>query len=301
MNWPRWEWLRHFSPRDFRFAKQLFAQRSRPILPAPHRPDPARWPDDAATLAWLGHSTLLINFFGVKVLTDPALGPRIGLKLGPFTIGPKRYIAPALGVEDLPPIDLVLLTHAHMDHLDQWTLKKVARGAQAVTAKATADLLAGANFTAVRELHWDEACEIETPHGSVRVQAFRVAHWGARMRRDDHRGYNGYLLERNGRRICIAGDTAFTDFSHVARPGGIDAIAVPIGAYNPWIRSHCSPEQAVTMANQAGAKVLLPIHHQTFKLSAEPRAEPIARFTAALANEPERIGWREVGETFTLP
>lgn len=297
----RGAWLRHFSGRDWRYVKQLLAQRKRAILPAPHRPDPASWPDEAMTCAWLGHSTVLINFFGVKILTDPVLGPRIGLRFGPITIGPKRYIEPALKVRELPPLDLVLLTHAHMDHLDRGTLTRLPRGARAVTARATADLLAGASFTAVRELDWDEVCEIETKQGALHVRAFRVQHWGARMRHDDHRGYNGYVLERNGRRFCLAGDTALTDFSQLAAYGGIDVMAVPIGAYNPWIGSHCTPEQAITMANQAGAQYLLPIHHQTFRLSAEPMAEPIERFTRALAGQPERVGWRAVGQTFRLP
>ena len=76
---------------------------------------------------------------------------------------------------------------------------------------------------------------------------------------------------------------------------------MPIGAYDPWINSHCTPEQAVEMADLAGAQYVLPMHHQTFKLSAEPFGEPIRRFEAALARHPERVALREVGETFELP
>jgi L-ascorbate metabolism protein UlaG (beta-lactamase superfamily) len=293
----------HLSRRDFRILKTLLADCWRPILPASHKPQPLTWPDDAITGAWLGHATILLNFFGVRILTDPVLGSRCGLRIGPLTIGPKRCVRPALKVRELPPIDLVLLTHAHMDHLDWWTLKRLptnSAGAQAVAARETGDLLIGMPFKKVIELGWGDATEVQTAAGKVRVEAFRVNHWGARMRHDTHRGYNGYLIERGDRRIGIAGDTAFTDFSHVCRPGGIDLMAVPIGAYNPWIASHCTPEQAIAMANQAGAKRLLPVHHQTFKLSAEPMREPIERFTQALAHEPERIIATEIGETFTL-
>jgi L-ascorbate metabolism protein UlaG (beta-lactamase superfamily) len=76
---------------------------------------------------------------------------------------------------------------------------------------------------------------------------------------------------------------------------------VPIGAYQPWIRAHCTPEQAVAMADEAGARFLIPVHHQTFKLSWEPMDEPIARFQASLKGAPERIALTRIGETFVLP
>ena len=81
----------------------------------------------------------------------------------------------------------------------------------------------------------------------------------------------------------------------------IDLAIMSIGAYNPWIRSHCTPEQAIEMANAAGAQFVMPVHHQTFRLSFEPLREPIERFQAALQDAPERIALREIGETFVLP
>jgi L-ascorbate metabolism protein UlaG (beta-lactamase superfamily) len=129
-----------------------------------------------------------------------------------------------------------------------------------------------------------------------------VKHWGARKRRDMYRGYNGYLLKRNGRHIIFAGDTAMTDsFAGLRRYGEIDLAIMSIGAYNPWIRSHCTPEQAVEMADAAGARFIVPVHHQTFRLSFEPLREPIERFEAALGKTPGRIALREIGETFMLP
>ncbi len=129
-----------------------------------------------------------------------------------------------------------------------------------------------------------------------------MKHWGARKQRDTYRGYNGYLLERKGRRIIFAGDTAMTDsFAELRRHGEVDLAIMSIGAYNPWIRSHCTPEQAVEMADTAGARFIMPVHHQTFRLSFEPLREPIERFQAALRDQPERIALREIGETFVLP
>ncbi len=250
---------------------------------------------------WLGHSTVLLNFFGLWVVTDPVLASRCGLRFGPMTIGPRRRVRPALSVRELPKIDLVLLSHAHMDHLDLWTLRRLAGRPHAVTAAGLGDLLAGMPFSGVTELAWDESAEIETAHGPVRVTARQVAHWGARMRTDDWRGYCGFVIERNGRKIGFAGDTARTSFSHWANGGGIDLLAMPIGAYNPWVASHCNPEEAVAMAEEAGARLVLPIHHATFQLSAEPMDEPIARFRAALQNSPDRMAATEIGETFRVP
>ena len=90
-------------------------------------------------------------------------------------------------------------------------------------------------------------------------------------------------------------------FAALRARGPIDLAIMSIGAYNPWIHSHCTPEQAVQMANDAGARFILPIHHQTFRLSVEGFREPIERFEAALQETPERIALREIGETFVLP
>jgi len=277
----------------------------RPIAPAFAKPQPATWSDAQVTLAWLGHATVLINFFGVKILTDPALFPRIGIRLPGFTIGPKRLTAPALEFHELPKIDLILLSHAHFDHFDLRTLRRFDENTSVISARATSDLLKRTQFRDVTELDWGEGNTFKTAAGEINIRAFAVKHWGARKRRDDYRGYNGYLLEsRNSgrRRIIFAGDTAFTDsFAELHALGTIDLAIMSIGAYNPWIRSHCTPEEAIEMANAAGGRFIMPVHHQTFRLSFEPIREPIERFEAALSKTPERIALREIGETFVLP
>jgi L-ascorbate metabolism protein UlaG (beta-lactamase superfamily) len=273
----------------------------RPIPPPFARPQPNEWRDDRLTAAWLGHSTVLINLFGVTILTDPVLLRRIGIPL-PFTaIGPKRLTRPALKICELPAIDLMLLSHAHFDHLDWRTLRRFGGRSQVVTAPHTADLLGWTSLRKITELRWGESREIQAPAGSLLVRAFPVKHWGARLRTDHHRGYNGYVLERQGRRVIFAGDTALTNsFASLHDDRSYDLAIMGIGAYQPWIRSHCNPEEAVAMANAAGAQFIMPVHHQTFRLSYEPFREPIERFTTALADEPERIALREIGQTFVL-
>jgi len=159
----------------------------------------------------------------------------------------------------------------------------------------------GLRFREVIELGWDESREVETARGKITLAAFELRHWGARMQYDDFRHYNAYVFERNGKRLGHLGDTARTPAHHIGSRGPIDLLFVPIGAYQPWIHAHCTPEEGVVMADEAGAHHLMPIHHQTFKLSWEPMEEPIQRFTAALRDAPERIALKEIGETFVLP
>jgi L-ascorbate metabolism protein UlaG (beta-lactamase superfamily) len=285
--------------RDLRFVPRATEGISRRIAAAPHKPDPSRWSNDRLTLAWLGHATVLFNVFGVPILTDPALRARVGVRVGPLTLGPKRYVAPALRARELPRVEIVLLTHAHMDHLDLGTLRRLPRDMTVVTAQSTGDLLRPLGFREIVELGWGESATLTTSRGPLTIEALRVRHWGARVRHDVHRGFNGYLIERHGHRICLAGDTAATSFAAAGRRGPVDLMVVPIGAYDPWIASHCTPEQAVDMANQVRARFVGPIHHQTFRLSREPMDEPIRRFERAIA--PDRIAFREIGETFVLP
>jgi L-ascorbate metabolism protein UlaG (beta-lactamase superfamily) len=281
---------------------EWIVENRRPIAPAFARPNPAEWSDNRITAAWLGHATVLINFFGIKILTDPVLYPRIGIRLPGLTLGPKRLTASALTVHDLPKIDILLLSHAHFDHFDMRTLHRFDRSTTVITAQRTSDLLRWKRFHDVSELHWNGIKSVTTVVGKIDIVAFRVKHWGARKRRDTYRGYNGYVLERNNRRIVFSGDTALSDsFAELRACGPIDLAIMPIGAYNPWIQSHCTPEQAVQMANEVGARFIMPVHHQTFRLGAEDFHEPIERFQTALHKTPERIALREIGETFVVP
>jgi L-ascorbate metabolism protein UlaG (beta-lactamase superfamily) len=292
-----------FSSAEVRFFRQLASDFRRKVLEAPLRPHPQRWPSDRVTVSWLGHATVLVNFFGVKIITDPVLGERIGLRFGPLVLGPKRYIAPPLRPRELPAIDLILLTHSHMDHLDLWTLRQLPKSALVITARRMADLVRPLGFRRVVELDWGATEIFVAADGrEMKLEAMEVKHWGARMRNDDYRGYNGYLIEFCGKRIGFAGDTALTTkFKQWRRDGGIDLLAMPIGGYDPWIRSHCTPEQAVEMAHLAGARFILPVHHRTFKLSWEPMDAPIARLERALAGRKVQMALREIGETFELP
>ena len=111
-----------------------------------------------------------------------------------------------------------------------------------------------------------------------------------------------FEVEREGRRLLIGGDTALTDaFRAHRRFGPFEAAVMPIGAYNPWITNHCTPEQAVAMADAAGARLFVPVHHQSFSLSREPVREPIERTEQMLRDERDRLALSEVGQTIVIP
>jgi L-ascorbate metabolism protein UlaG (beta-lactamase superfamily) len=294
-------WVGVSSSWGARFIRQRFEEVGRDIPAAPHKPTPSAWSDNAVTLAWLGHATVLINFYGLRILTDPALYARIGVDLGVGTLGPMRLVQCALTPDELPEIDLVLVSHAHFDHLDTPSLGSIRGKPAAVMAADISDLLPRRRYSSVTELHWNESTKVNTPRGEVLVRAIEVKHWGARIRRDTWRGYTGWVLEREGRRLLIGGDTAVTPaFTNHRRYGPFDAAVMPIGAYNPWIYNHCTPEQAVTMADAAGARLIVPVHHQSFRLSSEPFMEPIERIQQALAKEHDRLALREIGETIVI-
>jgi L-ascorbate metabolism protein UlaG (beta-lactamase superfamily) len=281
-----------------RYWRQYRRERKRPILAAPYTPDPTRWRDTGLYAAWLGHSTVLIQVDGFTILTDPILGSRCGVRVGPMTVGLKRLVAPALLRSQLPPIDLILLSHAHFDHFDRSTLRGLERARTTViTASQTSDLLRVGRYGAVRELGWGESMQV----GSVSVRALEVNHWGARMRTDTYRGYNGYLIQTDRRRILFGGDTAYTDsFRSVRSSRPVDLAILPIGAYDPWIYAHCNPEQAWRMAVDCRAEFVLPVHHQTFKLSREPYYEPIERLLQAAGRDTHAIAVQRIGQEWCL-
>ena len=280
------------------FFRRINVERKREVRPAPRTPDFKAWRANGLHAAWIGHSTVMIAIDGFTILTDPVFSTRIGVRVGPMTVGLKRLVAPAAEIFEAPKPDLILLSHAHMDHFDLPSLRKLeSRGTAVITAANTSDLLRVGRYGSVRELRWNESARV----GPASIRAIQVNHWGARMRSDTYRSYNGYVIEAGRHRVLFGGDTAYTDsFRQVRSSKAVDLAIMPIGAYDPWIRAHCTPEQAWTMANHAGAERVLPVHHRTFELSREPLNEPIERLLDAAGSSPDRVCVRGIGEEFHL-
>ena len=271
--------------------------------PALCKPTPKLWSDSTITAAWIGHATVLINFFGTTIITDPVFAECVGINLfGFLKIGPKRLVAPAMTIDELPKIDLILLSHAHFDHLDISSLKKFDENIPVVMAKNTADVLQNLDFKKVKELDWGEKFFV----AGLEIEAHRVKHFGWRYpwETDRSRGnmegrsFSAYLISKNGKHIFFGGDTAYQEYF---KPIGernieIELAIMPIGAYNPWISVHANPEQAVQMAQHLNAKNILPIHWHTYTLSSEPIAEPLERLKDASLQSNISIALETIGQ-----
>jgi L-ascorbate metabolism protein UlaG (beta-lactamase superfamily) len=261
---------------------------------AKFKPDLSDWENRTLSAVWIGHATLLLRIGNMTILTDPVFGNRIGLGLGLTTLGPRRHIAPALRIGQLPKIDLILSSHAHFDHLDRPTLASLDKKIPIIMAPHTRDLVWDLGFRNVTELRWGETARFN----GLALTAREVRHWGARTFIDQYRGYNAYLLESAKHRILYGGDTAYQEFFKDIGP--VNLAILGIGAYDPYIRMHASPEQVWTMANDARADVVVPMHHSTFRLSHEPMTEPIERLLTAAGKDAERIAIREVGQSWNI-
>jgi L-ascorbate metabolism protein UlaG (beta-lactamase superfamily) len=265
----------------------------------PPRLEPARWPKDRLTVANLGHSTLLLNFFGVRVISDPALFDHVGLSLlGLITIGPERFVPSPLSPAELQSVDLILITHAHMDHLDIPSLRALPKSATVVACTKCGDLIAPLGFSDVRELEWGESTEVK----GLKITAMGANHWGKRWPPfGETYGFNSYILEKDGHRMLLACDSAFTDIFAAVNDHPPEVAAFSIGAYNPWIWNHADPEQVWQMFTQTGARWLIPIHWGTFRLSKEPMDEPMRRLIEAAGAESDRVVLRTIGNSWTMP
>jgi L-ascorbate metabolism protein UlaG (beta-lactamase superfamily) len=266
---------------------------------APIRPAPGSWSDGGITVTWIGHSTFLINLEGTTILTDPVFSDKVGMNfLGLATIGLRRFVPPALTIKELPPLDLILVSHAHMDHYDIPSLKKLPRDVPTILARDTAEFVDGLGFEQLRELDWGQTAEVK----GVRIEAVPVKHWGRRYPWDRDRGYNGLLLTKGGRSILFGGDTAYTERLPTATNGRpLDVAILPIGGYNPYIANHASPEQAWSLVHEMRARYLIPMHWRTFRMSQERPFEPYERLATAGNGSARRIALHAIGETWSLP
>jgi len=218
-------------------------------------------------ITWIGHASFLIQTPEHSILIDPNWARWLKVV--------KRLRDPGLKLHELPAIDLVLVSHAHFDHLDRKSLRAVAADQPIVVPEHVGNLVQDLGFNRVHELQRWETMEF----GSLKITLTPAHHWGARMLHDKHRGFGGFLIEYEGRTIFHCGDSAwFEGFAEIRAKcqSKIDIALLPIGAYDaPTGRDvHMNPEEALRAFEALGADLMIPMHYGTFRLGFEPMEEP---------------------------
>lgn len=264
---------------------------------------------DGIRITMVGHATLLIQAAGLNILTDPVWSERAS----PIAFaGPRRVTAPGIDFDHLPPIDVVLLSHNHYDHLDVATLARLHAGHHPlIVAPLGNDAIVAGAVPGARVVvgDWGERFAIgERAHTTL----VRANHWSARAVRDRRMAlWCGHVLATDAGTIWFAGDTGYGDgaiFREIAAEHGAPDVAlIPIGAYSPrWFMKsqHADPADAVRIFEDVGAGRALGIHWGTFQLTDEPREEPAIELAVALVARrlaPERFVAARPGEVFDFP
>lgn len=294
----------HHTPRGFRnpygsTGKSLAdflrwqAERRGKRIPAPQRDLSPVVPDldfihschTRLAATWIGHSTVLVQLAGLNILTDPVFSDRASPL--PWS-GPRRWQPPGLALEDLPRIDLVLLSHNHYDHLDAASVKALARQAGGsplfVVPLGVEPWMAAAGIERVQALDWWDELMV----GEAKVHFVPAQHWSGRTGIDRNRSlWGGFVVEAEGRSVYFAGDTGYSaDFIRIGRRfGEINLALIPIGSYQPrWFMGpqHVDPAEAVKIHQDVRARRSIGIHWGTFQLADDALDAAPAELDAAL-------------------
>ena len=261
--WPK----RNYSFFRYRLIPQMFKKREGETRPAIMTPPP----EGKVRATWIGHATVLVQFEGHAVIFDPNWANWHG----PV----KRQREPGLNLRALPDLDLVLVSHAHFDHLHKPSLRVLEAKNGIVVPQKSGSLVKFLKFSAIHEMKVWEEKEID----GMRIVHTPSHHWGARYGPDTKRDYGGFLVGSGDRKVFHAGDSAYFDgFKEIGKREEICLAILPIGAYEaPSGRDvHMNPEEALDAFEDLGAQFMMPMHFGTFPLGNEHPDEPIERLRA---------------------
>lgn len=247
-----------------------------------------------AEVTWVGHATILVDLGGFRFITDPIFSRRI--------VVPRRLVHPGREPHELQDLGAVLVTHAHMDHLDVPSHRLMPREATLVTPPRVSRYLRRIGYREAIELDWWESATLP---GGVEITAVPAKHWGTRGLFPDGNGYGGYVVRRGDFHWYFTGDTAYFDgFREIGERFPLDVACLPIGAYHPpsFRNVHMSPEDAYRAFVDLGARHMIPVHFETFILSMEPIGEPRRKIEALRASNGhhDRVHVLRPGETLAL-
>jgi N-acyl-phosphatidylethanolamine-hydrolysing phospholipase D len=268
--------------------------------------------DDEIRITWIGHASFLLQMDGWNVLVDPHFGPRAS----PFRfMGPNRFVPPGLALEELPPIDAVIISHDHYDHLDAWSVRQLHRrfgdSVRWIAPLGHAAWLGAHGIRNVADVDWWDAVGLSAERGALTVTCAPAQHWTRRKLREyNDRLWGSFALRTHGgRSVYFGGDSGyFRGYAEIgARLGPFDAVLMPIGAYEPrWFMApaHMNPEEAVRAYQDLGGRgAFVPMHWGTFRLTDEDPLEPPVRLRAAWANAalpPDDLHILRHGETLVI-
>jgi L-ascorbate metabolism protein UlaG (beta-lactamase superfamily) len=255
-----------------------------------------------SSITWIGHMTALLSIDGRHVLTDPWWSNHAS----PIPhMGPKRFVPPALELDELPPIDVVIVSHSHYDHLDLAAIRNLPNRERttAVVPLGLGRFFRGRGYRAVIELDWQHSTDV----AGLRVTALPAIHWSSRglVKKNDTLWASFAIEGPSGLRVYFGGDSDYgpVHADLASRWGGFDVALLSIGGFhNAGV--HCAPEQCVRIGMDLGARVIVPLHWGTIYLGEGPPAELPARFTAAAVGhgfDPVDVWQLKIGETRALP
>ena len=231
---------------------------------------------------WIGHATFIIKLGDTTIITDPVFKKN----MGPLIFGPKRFVDPAIKLDELPKIDLFLLTHNHYDHLSTRTIQRFPyKNAKAVTALNLGRYFTKNGFRDVTELDWYDEINVN----DIKVTFVPAVHWSKRSLWDTNKTlWGSFLIEYKGKKLFFACDTGYGGiYKELGQKyGPIDLTFINIGAYNfsPMAPKkdksiyHTNPEEALNIGKDLKSKKVLGMHWGTVVLSLEPIMEPGKRF-----------------------
>ena len=293
------------------FWRYLTGNDGRPEWPervavTPGKPEP-RVEGERMVVTWIGHASVLVQTQGLNILTDPVWSDRAG----PLGFGPTRVTAPGVRLEDLPKIDLVLVSHNHYDHLDKATLKRLwERDRPLIVTSLGNDSVIGQTGAEATALDWGQRLAVKP---GVEVVVARNHHWGSRWFTDRNRAlWSAFTVKLPGGNLFFAGDTGLGDGvwpREAAGEGPIRLALIPIGAFRfvpgqMGAGSHIGPADAVRVFDRLGASIAVPIHWGTFRLSFEARDTPPRMLEAILratGGDSSRFAPVEIGVSVEVP
>lgn len=268
----------------WQFTRESQGPWVRDLSPIQTEPPPERVAGSALRVTFVNHATVLLQTAGLNVLTDPMWGQRASPLTG---AGPERYRVPGLAFHDLPPIDIVLVSHNHFDHMDAFSIRLLSEDHDPLFVAPLGNCYYLERYGArqCQELDW---WQTTSPSSDLRLHAVPVRHWARRGLFDTNRSlWSGFVIETGDRRILFAGDTGMGEHFAAIRQrlGPPDLALLPIGAYLPrWFMSaqHIDPAEAVAAHHILGARQSMAIHFGTFRLADDGQEQPVADLLAAL-------------------